>query len=140
VDGSPKSLIKWGLWLQSIHKFRLMGLDSGWIVKVAVMPVRLGGGFCLCFYIRRLGGFGSAIIGRFGVEENGQRQRRFNSQLSAVSYELSAKQQQWQNRRGKGSGFPTIARSGGLRMRHPRFGVGWGEPATARKLWFANQL
>jgi hypothetical protein len=48
--------------MQSIHKFMLMGVLSGWIVKVAVLPVRLGGGFCLSFYIRSLGGFGS----RFG--------------------------------------------------------------------------
>ena len=61
-----KSLIKWGWWLQSIHKYRFMRLDSGWVVKVAVMPVRLGGGFCLCFYIRRLGGSGSPTSSRSG--------------------------------------------------------------------------
>jgi hypothetical protein len=43
----PKSLIKWGCWLQSIHKFRLM---VGLIVKVAVVLVRLGGVLAVLVY------------------------------------------------------------------------------------------
>ena len=39
----PKSLIKLGWWLQSIHKSRLMVVNFGQVVKGAVVLVRLGG-------------------------------------------------------------------------------------------------
>ena len=96
-----KSLVKWGWWLQSIHKVGFIGDSFDWVVKELRWCWSAWAGFGLHLYIRRLRGIGSpnhrairwalggvrAFCG--GVEEN--RQRRFNSQLSAVSNELLAK-------------------------------------------------
>jgi hypothetical protein len=94
--------------LQIIHKFRLVAVRSDLVVKVAVLPVRLGGGFAVLLY---------TLVGRYRFpnplgDQDGsawdtwaprgfvvdwkenrqlQQQERFNSQPSAVSYELSAK-------------------------------------------------
>jgi hypothetical protein len=45
VRTGQKSLIKLDLRLQNIHKFRFMGKDSGWVVKAAMMLIRLSGSF-----------------------------------------------------------------------------------------------
>jgi hypothetical protein len=44
MEEDAKSLIKWGRWLQNIHKVILMGTGGGWVVKeLRGLLIRLGG-------------------------------------------------------------------------------------------------
>jgi hypothetical protein len=62
VRAGAKSLIKWGSWLQSIHKFRLIGFRLRLGFQRAAVVLAAWAGFWVCFYIRFLGGVGSPNV------------------------------------------------------------------------------
>jgi hypothetical protein len=111
VCAGPKSLIKWGWWLQSIHKFRFINLVLGSIVKDCGMLVRLGGVLVVVVYtsvgrywfpnrrpVRRARDGAPGVV--WGLRRTGNGKGKggliVSCQRSAMSCQLRQRQQQWQ--------------------------------------------